>query len=637
MSTDADIVERIRAGDQEAFVSLVHRHQGTVFALAHHYVRDFHDAQEIAQEAFFKVYRRLDTLSSPKSFPAWLRSIVHTEAMMRLRADGRRVPAVTLSEESLGVVVRDAQRHAAQQRRASVREALGTLPEDLRLLVELRYLGGCNSREIGDLLGMKPGTVRYQLHKAIESLREVFEVVKEELHVQQLPESFADEVLKSLGCLKGRVIGVDGRPLGGIRLELDQLLSPRGSFSSKAIAVAADGTFSLDIPNWRRYRAGEIEEGEFRIGLFGPVGDEIRYLNTAVKLKVGEQAEGIVVDLRDDGHRLRVRVIDPEGQPVPDARVGLHVQHPNTGGHGFFDTYDGQKISYLVTDAEGLTPVLHLSALGYSFSVGATGFRKVERSWTGLQVPEDVPEDGVVEIRLDRGARISGRVTDAEGSPVAQAKLALRGFRHEDRAWRVGRYINLSCTSADDVFSDEEGRFAFTSLEPAGHYCLHAYHEAHGVDCALDVPVGSDDLAFELMRLVSLCGTVQKDGKPAVMPEKQGEPLADRIYIEFVESTDAYAKFNDPRISPHRSCTIHVHTDDSGSFQIDHLFPGATYKLRIAFEGKEYEHSVTLGQEAQTRVALRLDQNYLLRAPVEPSNCLALPRLSSLSAPFLRG
>ena len=138
MSTDVDTIERVRAGDQEAFASIVLRHQGSVFALAYHYVRDFHDAQEIAQEAFVKVYRRLDTLSSPQSFPAWLRSIVHTEAMMRLRADGRRVRTATLSEEGTGMAERDVQRHADQQRRASVLEALGTLPEDLRLLVELR-------------------------------------------------------------------------------------------------------------------------------------------------------------------------------------------------------------------------------------------------------------------------------------------------------------------------------------------------------------------------------------------------------------------------------------------------------------------------------------------------------------------
>ena len=61
----------------------------------------------------------LDTLSSRQSFPAWLRGIVHTEAMMRLRSDGKRVSAVTLSEESPGVAAQDAQRHAAQQQRAS--------------------------------------------------------------------------------------------------------------------------------------------------------------------------------------------------------------------------------------------------------------------------------------------------------------------------------------------------------------------------------------------------------------------------------------------------------------------------------------------------------------------------------------
>ena len=97
------------------------------------------------------------------------------------------------------------------------------------------------------------------------------------------------------------------------------------------------------------------------------------------------------MDLREEGHRLRVRVVGPEGQPVADARVGLHVQYPNTGDHAFLDTYDRQHISYLVTDAGGLTPVLHLSALGHCFSVGAGGFRKVDAVSAIYSRPAAVP------------------------------------------------------------------------------------------------------------------------------------------------------------------------------------------------------------------------------------------------------
>ena len=185
----------------------------------------------------------------------------------RLRARKQSVATYQLETESPEMISRDIQQYTDVQRRNSIMEALEDLPEDSRLLVELRYLGGYNSQEIAKLLGMKPGTVRYRLHRAIKSLKEEFQMVEEKLQSQQLPEDFADDVLKSLGRLKGRVIGINGEPLGNIHLELDQLLpGNRGSFSSRGIYVDADGKFSVDIPNWGRYRADEADTGEFHIG-----------------------------------------------------------------------------------------------------------------------------------------------------------------------------------------------------------------------------------------------------------------------------------------------------------------------------------------------------------------------------------
>ena len=444
-------------------------------------------------------------------------------------------------------------------------------------------------------------------------------MVEEKLQSQQLPEDFADDVLKSLGRLKGRVIGINGEPLGNIKLDLDQLLpenrdgvssKSRGIFSSNFIHVNADGTFSVDIPNWSRHRADEADTGEFHIGLYGLVGGAVRHADTNVTLKIGEQASDIVLDLRDKPYQLRVRVVDSEGQSVEGARVAFHLRYPDKGGHGFGESYDGKDMRYFLTDVEGFTPMLHLEGFDYEFEVTAENFKKpLWHDWRRIKIPEEIPEDGILTLQVEPGGRIAGRVVDSKGAPVANVKIAIRSYKSDKvTTGGVGRYINLSYTAPDDVFTDTEGQFAFTTLEPVGAYSLHAYCEGYGVDCLLDVLVGTDDVIFHLMPVVSLCGTILKDSKPVVILEKDFEPaLNNRIRIDFVESKAAYAKFNDRRISPYRSCGIAIFTDESGVFRVDYLFPGATYKLTIPFEGKEYVRTVTLGEYAETYMTFELD------------------------------
>jgi RNA polymerase sigma factor (sigma-70 family) len=607
MCDDVVIIRQTSMGDDTAFGELVRRYQGLVFALAYHYVRDFQDAEEVAQDVFMRVYRHLDTLREPRYFPKWLRSVVHNESMMYLRSRRRAVATCPLESQSPEMLFHDVQRYTDIQRRDSVMDALEELSGPLRLLVELRYLGGYTSQEIGELLGIRPGTVRYRLHEAIKALREGFRMVERELNSQQLPEDFAERVLESLGRLKGRVIDTNGQPLGNIQLELDQLLPGKeDSFSSRGIRVDGDGTFSVDIPNWGRHRANEVDTGEFHIGLYGIVDGAIRHAETSAKLKIGEQASGIVLDLRESYYPLRIRVVDPEEKSVENARVSMHFRYPDGDGHGFSETYDGKEISYFVTDAEGLTPELHLSDFRYLFEVTAAGFRR--RDWRyeatsmkgpSIKVPEEIPEDGIFRIRLEPGGRITGRVVDSKGTPITDAKVAIRSYRSDGTSRRYGRYINLPWNAPDDVFTDDEGRFAVAGLEPVGAYSLHAYHEKHGVDCLLDVPVGTNDAVLHLMPVVSLRGIVLKNSKPVAILERDFEPaLGNRIAIGFVESKGTYAKFNDKRLQPYQSCRIHIFTDESGVFQVDHLFPYATYKLTIPYEGKEYIHTVTLDANA---------------------------------------
>ena len=71
-TNDVDLIQRILDGDQSAFTALVNKYQKSVHALVWRKIGDFHIAEEITQDVFLKVYKRLSTLKRPELFPGWL-------------------------------------------------------------------------------------------------------------------------------------------------------------------------------------------------------------------------------------------------------------------------------------------------------------------------------------------------------------------------------------------------------------------------------------------------------------------------------------------------------------------------------------------------------------------------------------
>ena len=74
---DIALIQRILAGDEEAFVDLVRKYQKQVHAHAWRTTGDFHIAEDITQETFLQVYQKLETLEDPTQFSRWLHSIVN--------------------------------------------------------------------------------------------------------------------------------------------------------------------------------------------------------------------------------------------------------------------------------------------------------------------------------------------------------------------------------------------------------------------------------------------------------------------------------------------------------------------------------------------------------------------------------
>ena len=206
---DAELIQRTLAGDQRAFSTLVRRYQKPLHALVWRKIGDFHIAEEIAQDIFLNVYKKLQTLKNPNRFAGWLYVIATRKCIAWLKK--KRIPMKSLdtmpSDELEELAY--AQYHAEQQEegvsgkhREVVKRLLQKLPESERTVVTLHYLGDMTCEDISKFLGVSPNTVKSRLHRARKRLKEQEHMVREILGCFQLSPMLAENILQEIAHIK---------------------------------------------------------------------------------------------------------------------------------------------------------------------------------------------------------------------------------------------------------------------------------------------------------------------------------------------------------------------------------------------------------------------------------------------------
>lgn len=167
---DADLVERARVGDGEAFGALVRRHLAIAFATARPLVPTDEDAEDVCQDAFIKALERLEDCRDPEHFRAWLLTIVKNRAhnyrkYLNLRRteelDPEAVSGANTPERTLEQV----------EIRARATTAVNELTELQRSVLILHDYEGWKHAEIGERLGISEGGSRFHLHAARKRMR----------------------------------------------------------------------------------------------------------------------------------------------------------------------------------------------------------------------------------------------------------------------------------------------------------------------------------------------------------------------------------------------------------------------------------------------------------------------------------
>jgi RNA polymerase sigma-70 factor (ECF subfamily) len=171
---ECDTIRAALAGDPGAFRKIVHLYSRRLYAVAYGVVQDAAEAEDVVQETFLKAYARRDTLRDPDKFPAWLCQTARNHACDILRK--RRPQSLPHQQNGLDQIPDDAVPCPSAglrlaERDSAIHRLLGTLPENHRVAITLRFMEGMDYREIEHTMGINPGTVRGILARAMKTLR----------------------------------------------------------------------------------------------------------------------------------------------------------------------------------------------------------------------------------------------------------------------------------------------------------------------------------------------------------------------------------------------------------------------------------------------------------------------------------
>jgi RNA polymerase sigma-70 factor (ECF subfamily) len=198
---EAELVRRLRSGDERAFETLIDRHHTTILAVVRNHVKSAELAEDVAQEAWIGVLNGIHRFEGRSALRTWILRIAVNTAITRATREARSVPFSSLEREDddWAAVEPERFRGAAdafpghwhsypsdwgehpeaalvgRETIALVKGAIGELPAGQRVVITLRDVHGCSAEEVCEALGITDGNQRVLLHRARSRVRAALE------------------------------------------------------------------------------------------------------------------------------------------------------------------------------------------------------------------------------------------------------------------------------------------------------------------------------------------------------------------------------------------------------------------------------------------------------------------------------
>ena len=197
---EQELLERLRAGDERAFETLVERHYPTMLAVARHYVSSRAVAEEVVQDAWLGVLKGLDRFEGRSSLRTWILRILVNRAKTRGARDARTVPFASIMPQGEEAAVEPERFRgpddpfpghwraypgtwqrlpeealADRETLEVVLTAIHRLPPPQRIVITMRDIQGCEAEEVCAALDVSEGNQRVLLHRARSKVRSALE------------------------------------------------------------------------------------------------------------------------------------------------------------------------------------------------------------------------------------------------------------------------------------------------------------------------------------------------------------------------------------------------------------------------------------------------------------------------------
>ena len=195
---DGHIIQQCLDGDHVAFGLLVDKYKRSVYAIAFSRIRNYHDAQDITQEAFIKAFQNLHTLRRWDNFMGWIYRITNNLCKDWIQLKARRLDKDYVEDQKANTLDHvSIDSYEENMLYESINDSLESLPDIYREVLSLRYFGGMSVHEMSIFLGISPRTIDRRLKEAMSRLKEeTLTMMTDAREQHELPGSFTFRIVE---------------------------------------------------------------------------------------------------------------------------------------------------------------------------------------------------------------------------------------------------------------------------------------------------------------------------------------------------------------------------------------------------------------------------------------------------------
>jgi RNA polymerase sigma-70 factor (ECF subfamily) len=535
--SDRHVVRRVLRGHTDSFRILVDRYGGMLYVFAYAHTGNAHDAEDMVQDAFVRLWQWLDRVSAERSVGPWLVRVARNliiDAARRRDSERERMREAQLQTHA------DAPDYARRELHAAFWRELANLEADDREILILSYFQGRRAKDVAQLLDISPDAAAKRLQRARAELgRRILDSVGAEIISRKPSRARANRIMSAIAVTPAAwKAGVSVSLAGAVVV---------GATATKFLAGVAAIAVTAALASWFFFGAGWgarkapdiTASSKFEVRATAPAvptpepqpakpaaGNEAAPNPTGDPATTSDPEQDSL--LPPDFHAAVYGVVvDESGQPVPSALVGITTEKGATGSQ------QGKRIARdtsitTTADREGRFVFKALPIKLSSQPILEKVWAQSGNLYGDMDVELDTASrNHCLELILQPSLPLGGVVIDEKGAAVPEAELYII-------AVVMGHPLDPTWTIS--AKSDKSGHFLFEHLAP-GRYKVRAGAENFLLSSGDDFEAGTMNAAIILKRGCTISGrTIAPDGSPAtgfrLTAGLEGKPASSGAEVE---------------------------------------------------------------------------------------------------------